>query len=74
MTYFEPMSGITLEMVSSAVSGGEGITHLPSIMNDVTAAVEYLMSRDSCQSFNESQFRMSAENMLGLGAVASEWA
>lgn len=74
MTFFVPMSGITLELANDTYSNPEPVTYVPSIMGDVTASADYLLCRDSCQSFNDTQFRMAAENMIGLGAVASFWA
>ncbi|MBQ9453227.1 MAG: hypothetical protein IJU65_08065 [Desulfovibrio sp.] len=74
MTYFEPMSGVTLYVTPNAGDDSGFITYYPSIMSDITAATEQLMSQDSCTSFNQTQFRMAAENMIGLGAIASDWA
>ena len=74
MTYFEPMSGVTLYVTPNAGDESGFITYYPSIMSDVTAAADQLMAADSCESFNQTQFRMATENMIGLGAIASDWA
>ncbi|MBO4300054.1 MAG: hypothetical protein J5861_00470 [Desulfovibrio sp.] len=72
MIRFDPLSGAAVCVM--AEDGADSIVYAPTFMSDTTAAQEQMQSAESCQSFNETQFRMAAANMLGLGAVTSDWA
>lgn len=75
MTHYDAMSGLTGYAVTSPDSQSlDPISYIPSIMGDATAALEQLLSAESCASFNQTQFRSVAENLSGLGLLASQWA
>ncbi|OXS28029.1 MAG: hypothetical protein BCS36_01495 [Desulfovibrio sp. MES5] len=74
MMYFEPMSGLAVVVQNTPPDTTDVITYTPSVINDSTAAADQLLSAESAQSFMQTQFRMAAENILGLGVVTSGWA
>lgn len=74
MTYFQPLSGLTLIVQNTPPDTTDVITYVPSVLNDITAAIDQLESADSAGSFMQTQWRMAAANMLGIGAVVGGWA
>ncbi|CAK7009898.1 MULTISPECIES: hypothetical protein [unclassified Desulfovibrio] len=74
MTYFQPLSGLTLIVQNTPPDTTDVITYVPSVLNDITAAIDQLESADSASSFMQTQWRMAAANMLGIGAVVGGWA
>ena len=74
MMYFEPMSGLAVVVQNTPPDTTDLITYPPSVISDSTAAADQLLSAESAQSFMQTQFRMAAANILGLGAVTSGWA
>ena len=74
MTYYDPASGLSVIVLPGSPGNPDFITYYPSIINDSTAAAEALLAEESAKSFMQTQWRLSAENLLGLGAVASGWA
>ena len=74
MTYFQPLSGLTLIVQNTPPDTTDVITYVPSVLNDITAAIDQLESADSASSFMQTQWRMAAANMLGIGAGVGGWA
>ena len=74
MTQYDPVSGLTLIILPGMPDDPGFITYYPSILSDGTAAADALLQEESAKSFMQTQWRLSAENLLGLGAVASGWA
>lgn len=74
MMYFEPMSGLALVAQNTPPDTTDFIIYPPSVISDATAAADQLLSAESAQSFMQTQFRMAAANILGLGVVTSGWA
>ena len=65
---------MTYVVVDSALDNPCAIAFYPSIMGDSTAAADALFQEESAKSFMQTQWRLSAANMDGLGNVASGWA
>ncbi|SDF93134.1 hypothetical protein [Desulfovibrio legallii] len=74
MTVFVPMTGLTLVLQNTPPDSTEVIGFYPSIISDSTAAADQLLSQDSAASFMQTQWRMAAANMLGIGIIAGGWA
>ena len=74
MTYYELGSGLTLVVLPGMPDNPGFITYYPSILDDSTASADALLQEDSAKSFMQTQWRLSAENLLGMGAIASGWA
>ena len=74
MMYFQPLSGIALVAQNTPPDTTDVIAYRPSVINDITAAIDQLQSADSASSFMQTQWRMAAANMLGIGAVTGGWA
>ena len=74
MTYYDPASGLSVIVLPGSPGNPDFITYYPSIINDSTAAAEALLAEESAKSFMQTQWRLSAANMHGLGNIASGWA
>ena len=74
MMYFQPLSGMALIAQNTPPDSTSVIMYLPSVINDITAAMDQFQSADSASSFMQTQWRMAAANMIGIGAVAGGWA
>ena len=71
MITFNPYWGGQDVIQESLPSDGLVIAFSPSIVSDVLGAVPQLDSQSSVQSFMQSQFRATAENMNDAGLVFS---
>lgn len=49
----------------------EPITFYPDIYSDAMGAVQQLEYKDSCSSYNQTQFRIVAENLNDQGTIIS---
>ena len=74
MTHYDPVSGVTFVVVDSMPDNPCPIVYYPSIMGDSTAAMDVLFQEESAKSFMQTQWRLSAANLIGLGNIASGWA
>ena len=74
MMYFQPLSGMALIAQNTPPDSTSVIMYLPSVISDVTAAMDQLQSADSASSFMQTQWRMAAANMVGIGAITGGWA
>ena len=74
MIYFEPLSGVSLILQRTPPEITGLIGFQPSVISDGTAATDQLISSESVQSFMQSQWRMAAANMAGVGAITAGWA
>lgn len=70
MISFDPYWGGLDYTFDTPPGDGLAITYLPSLAHDITAGQLQLESEESVHSFMQTQFRMSAENMIGTGLVA----
>ncbi|KAF5085112.1 hypothetical protein DSECCO2_71600 [anaerobic digester metagenome] len=74
MTYYDPASGLSVIVLPGSLGNPDSITYYPSIINDSTAAAEALLAEESAKSFMQTQWRLAASNMVGIGVIASGWA
>ena len=74
MMYFQPLSGMALNAQNTPPDSTGVIMYLPSVINDISAAMDQLQSADSASSFMQTQWRMAAANMVGIGAITGGWA
>ena len=74
MMYFQPLSGMALIAQNTPPDSTGVIMYLPSVINDISAAMDQLPSADSASSFMQTQWRMAAANMVGIGAITGGWA
>ena len=74
MTHYDPISGMTFVVIDGSLDNPCAIAFYPSIMGDSTAATDALFQEESAKSFMQTQWRLSAGNMHGLGNIASGWA
>ena len=73
MLCFDPSAQLGLVIQNSPPDTSDYISYVPSIVNDVTAATDELLSAESTRSFMQAQWRMASENILGLGIIANGW-
>lgn len=71
MISFNPLWGGQDYIQDSPPYDGLAICFLPSIVNDALAGVLQLDSETSCQSFMQTAYRVSAENMYDSGLIVS---
>ena len=75
MTYYDPASGLSVIVLPGSPGNPDFITYYPSIISDSTAAAaEALLAEESAKSFMQTQWRLAASNMVGIGVIASGWA
>ena len=74
MIVYDPMSQISVVVQNTPPDTTDVLTWPPSVLGDPLAAASQLADADSAASFMQTQWRMAASNMLGIGAVASGWA
>ena len=74
MTQYDAASGLTVVVLPGEPGNPDVITYYPSIINDSTAAAEALLVEESAKSFMQTQWRLAASNMVGIGVIASGWA
>ena len=74
MTHYDPVSGMTFVVIDGALDNPCAIAYYPSIMGVSTAAVDALFLEECAKSCMQTQWRLSAANMHGLGNIASGWA
>ncbi len=74
MIAFDPSSRISVVLQNSPPDTSDRIGFYPSIISDITASSDELLSGESTRSFMQAQWRMASENMLGLGIISNGWA
>lgn len=74
MTYYDPVTGLTVVLLPGMPGNPDAISYYPSIVSDGTAAADTLLSEESAKSFMQSQWRNASANMAGIGVIASGWA
>lgn len=74
MTCYDPASGLGVIVLPGMPGNPDVIAYYPSIISDSTAAADALLAEESAKSFMQTQWRLSASNMEGIGVIASGWA
>ncbi len=71
MSHLENNLAIDVYAPTANVGQTEPISFPPDLYGDNLGSLDQWNSRESCLSFNQSQFRMLAENEDGMGSVVS---
>lgn len=74
MTRYDPLSGLTIILQADNPDNPGVISYYPSIIDDATASSEALLAEESAKSFMQTQWRLSAANIQGIGVIAAGWA
>lgn len=74
MTHYDSISGLTVILQAENPDNPGVISYYPSIIDDATAAAEALLAEESAKSFMQTQWRLSAANIQGIGVIAAGWA
>ncbi len=71
MSHLENNLAIDVYAPEPNVGQTEPISFTVDLYGDALGSLDQWCSRDSCLSFNQSQFRLIAENEDGMGSVVS---